>query len=253
MIEKVKGTIFNTGADLIVNTVNCDGIMGKGIALEFKLRYPGLFEEYKELCENGEIHVGKVYLHEVLGQKILSFPTKNHWRNPSKIEYIEEGLKDFARRYREFEIESVAFPGLGTSNGGLRWEVVFPLMEKYLSDLPIKVFICEDQSRAEGVEREMLTYLYRYVNQWELLEELSKRLRIRESVLIGIRDNFPKRFYQINDMKIVTKTSYEKLFKYLYSLCKNGTDALISKEKKETPVEKGISEQLTLFDDLNNL
>ena len=90
-------------------------------------------------------------------------------------------------------------------------------MEKYLSDLPIKVFICEDQSRAEGVEREMLTYLYRYVNQWELLEELSKRLRIRESVLIGIRDNFPKRFYQINDMKIVTKTSYEKLFKYLYS------------------------------------
>ena len=161
MIEKVKGTIFNTGADLIVNTVNCDGIMGKGIALEFKLRYPGLFEEYKELCENGEIQVGKVYLHEVQGQKILSFPTKNHWRNPSKIEYIEEGLKDFARRYREFEIESVAFPGLGTSNGGLRWDVVLPLMEKYLSDLPIKVFICEDKSRAEGVEREMLTYLYR--------------------------------------------------------------------------------------------
>ena len=119
MIKVTDSTVFNTNADCIVNTINCVGVMGRGIALEFALRYPELENQYIEQCQNKQIHTGKVYFYEIDGQKIINFPTKFHFKYPSEIEWIEQGLKYFVDNYEGWNIKSIAFPLLGASNGGL--------------------------------------------------------------------------------------------------------------------------------------
>lgn len=145
MIEKIcKGNIFNSKAQTIVNTVNCVGVMGKGIALVFKLRYPKMFDEYAGLCKKHMISPGKLWIYkgEPEAPWVLNFPTKFHWKYPSKIEYIESGLQKFVDTYKEKGITSIAFPMLGTHNGGLDKEEVRSLMERYLNkcDIPIEIY-----------------------------------------------------------------------------------------------------------------
>ena len=145
MIEKIcKGNIFNSKAQTIVNTVNCVGVMGKGIALVFKLRYPKMFDEYSGLCKKHMISPGKLWIYkgEPEAPWVLNFPTKFHWKYPSKIEYIESGLQKFVDTYKEKGITSIAFPMLGTHNGGLDKEEVRSLMERYLNkcDIPIEIY-----------------------------------------------------------------------------------------------------------------
>lgn len=142
MIRYLEGDIFKSPAQTIVNTVNTVGIMGKGIALAFKERYPEMFEEYKRKCEKRELTAGKLMIwNNAPDHKILLFPTKEHWRSPSKIEYIEKGLETFRKKYLDMGITSIAFPKLGTGNGGLKWEDVQPVMEKYLKRLVIDIYI----------------------------------------------------------------------------------------------------------------
>lgn len=142
MLRYVKQNIFNSPAQVIVNTVNTVGVMGKGIAKEYKDFYPDMFERYREFCEKEMFNIGQLWLYKTQNKWILNFPTKKHWRNPSKIEYIEQGLKKFVETYEVQNIKSISFPQLGVGNGGLNWEnEVKPLMEKYLSDLPIDIFI----------------------------------------------------------------------------------------------------------------
>lgn len=128
----------------IVNTINCVGVMGKGIALVFKLRYPDMFDIYKEYCRSKLITTGKLWLYKGDDSDpwVLNFPTKFHWKYPSKLEYIEEGLEKFVATYKEKGITSIAFPMLGTNNGGLDKSTVLPLMEKYLSqcDIPVEIY-----------------------------------------------------------------------------------------------------------------
>ncbi len=96
MITYIKGNIFDSPAQVLVNTVNTVGVMGKGIAKEFKRIYPDMFVKYRELCENKKLSVGQLWLYKTTNKLILNFPTKKHWRFPSKTEYIETGLKKFA-------------------------------------------------------------------------------------------------------------------------------------------------------------
>ena len=141
MIIKI-GNIFESKATTLVNTVNCVGVMGKGIALEFKKRYPAMFSEYVAMCQNGTVQPGKPYCHKDLcGVSIINFPTKNDWRSPSKLSYIISGLDWFTDNYESLGITSVAFPPLGCGNGGLPWDVVGPLMYSKLKGLPIDVEI----------------------------------------------------------------------------------------------------------------
>ena len=141
MIIKI-GNIFESHAKTLVNTVNCVGVMGKGIALEFKKRYPAMFEEYVQLCNKKELVPGRPYFYsDLYGNSIINFPTKDHWRSPSKFSYIVSGLDWFRDNYEKYGIESIAFPPLGCGNGGLPWNVVGPLMYKKLKDLPISVEI----------------------------------------------------------------------------------------------------------------
>lgn len=153
MLMYVQQDIFKSPAQVIVNTVNTVGVMGKGIAKRYKEIYPDMYKQYQKFCEQHLLEVGKLWIYKSDTKWILNFPTKKHWRNPSKIEYIEEGLKKFVETYEEKGITSVSFPQLGCGNGGLDWENdVRPLMEKYLKDLPIDVFVHIYSENTGGAE-----------------------------------------------------------------------------------------------------
>ena len=141
MIRYIEGDLFKSPAQVLVNTVNTVGVMGKGVALEFKKRYPEMFQIYKETCDKRRFRTGSLMLCYEPDHWILLFPTKEHWRNPSRMEYIEAGLSRFCRTYAEKGISSIAFPRLGCGNGELNWEDVRPVMEKYLKELPIDVYV----------------------------------------------------------------------------------------------------------------
>jgi len=132
-ITEIKGNIFESTCQTLVNTVNCVGLMGKGIALEFKNRFPEMYQNYKEICEKKALKPGLLHLYNKSTPWILNFPTKIHWKYPSKMEYIEFGLKKFVSTYKDRGITSIAFPELGSSLGGLNWNDVRSLMYDYLS------------------------------------------------------------------------------------------------------------------------
>ena len=135
MIKKIKGNIFNTNCQTLVNTVNCIGVMGKGMALECKLRFPEMFIKYKDSCDKKLFKPGYLQIYKNSKPWILNFPTKIHWKDPSKIEYLEDGLKKFQDEYLNKNISSIAFPLLGASLGGLSEELVYDTMTKYLEPL----------------------------------------------------------------------------------------------------------------------
>jgi len=142
MIAYVNGNLFESPAKVLVNAVNTVGVMGKGIAKDFKTIYPEMFKIYQKHCENGSFEVGKLMLYKTSNKWVLNFPTKTTWKLPSKLEYIEMGLEKFKKSYAEHGITSIAFPPLGCGNGELNWETqVRPLMEKYLNKIPIDVFV----------------------------------------------------------------------------------------------------------------
>lgn len=144
MIEYVRGDLLKSPAQVLVNTVNTVGIMGAGIALQFKEQYPKMFQKYQTLCKKKLLDVGKLYLWkstDTSNKEILLFPTKNHWLNLSELKWIEAGLQKFVENYERLNIKSIAFPKLGCGNGGLSWHDVKPVMEKYLEPLPIKIYV----------------------------------------------------------------------------------------------------------------
>jgi O-acetyl-ADP-ribose deacetylase (regulator of RNase III) len=142
VITYVQGNLFTSPAQTLVNTVNTVGVMGRGIARTFKRIYPEMFQEYQRLCEEHELTIGRLYLYKTTHKWVMNFPTKRHWRQPSRVEDVEAGLESFVARYADHGIASIAFPQLGCGNGGLDWEQqVRPLMERYLAALSIDVYI----------------------------------------------------------------------------------------------------------------
>ncbi len=141
MITYKHGNIFDSTMQCLVNPVNTVGVMGKGLALDFKQRYPAMFSSYVHLCNSKQLVVGNPHLwHDSFGFKVLLFPTKEHWRDPSQVRYIEDGLRVVSQAGLEDIIDSIAFPAIGCGFGGLDFETqVRPLLDKYLEDLPIDV------------------------------------------------------------------------------------------------------------------
>ncbi len=136
------GDIFKSRAQTLVNTVNCVGIMGKGIALEFKKRFPKMFKDYLKRCKRNEIHVGQPYIYKsLIGSQIVNFPTKEHWKSVSKVSDIERGLDFILDNYKEWGINSIAIPPLGCGNGQLEWRVVGPLIYSRAKQMGIPVEI----------------------------------------------------------------------------------------------------------------
>lgn len=147
MIKFKKGNIFESEAQALVNTVNTVGVMGKGIALQFKEKFPENYHSYKNACKKKEVGIGKMYttkVNQIAGPEyIINFPTKKHWRQPSKYEYIEEGLHDLVQQIEKLDIKSIAIPPLGAGQGGLDWAKVKRLIFKELENLPIDVEVYE--------------------------------------------------------------------------------------------------------------
>ncbi|MDE0679368.1 MAG: macro domain-containing protein [Gammaproteobacteria bacterium] len=163
MITYLSGDLFQSPANVLVNTVNTVGVMGKGIALKFKRIYPEMFEAYRDVCEQGELQIGRLFLYKTPNKWILNFPTKKHWRNPSRVEYIEAGLKKLRARYSEEGMTSIAFPELGCGNGELDFETqVKPLMERYLGNLSLPTFIYLSDVKTDPPEHKNV----RSIKQW---------------------------------------------------------------------------------------
>ena len=133
MIEYTKGNMFECNADCLVNTVNCEGYMGKGIAYQFKLKFPENNKSYMKACRTGALTIGKVHVYFEDGITIVNFPTKNKWRENSKIEYIEKGMDAFLELLSGLNVKKIAIPPLGCGNGGLEWKKVKNIIEKKLS------------------------------------------------------------------------------------------------------------------------
>ena len=177
MIRFVEGNIFDAHTDAIVNTVNLVGVMGKGLALQFKERFKHNYSEYKIACKNGTIAIGHSLVVEEYMQNrrflIINFPTKNHWRNPSKYEYVEKGLDNLIDIILEYDIKSIAIPPLGAGNGGLDWKRVRQIIIERMSQIECEILVYEpghvSQSVAKSVSltpaRALMLYILNRVRQ----------------------------------------------------------------------------------------
>ena len=155
MIKISQGNLIEAKAEALVNTVNTVGIMGKGIALQFKQAYPENFNAYQKACKTGEVKTGKMFtIHTgqmVNPHYIINFPTKQHWKEKSKIEYIESGLNDLVAQVKRLGIKTIAVPPLGCGNGGLDWNKVRPMIEKAFSQLPeVEVLLFAPEGAPNG-------------------------------------------------------------------------------------------------------
>ncbi len=145
MFKLLKGDLLEAQAEALVNTVNTKGVMGKGVALQFKRAFRENYKAYAAACERGEIEVGKIFVFD-LGtldhpRYIFNFPTKRHWRQRSRIEYVQTGLEDLVREVRVHDIQSIALPPLGCGYGGLDWDEVRVLIEEAANRLPEVEFL----------------------------------------------------------------------------------------------------------------
>lgn len=214
MIHKLTGNILESKAQALVNTVNTVGVMGKGIALQFKNQFPNNYKIYREACQKKQLQIGQLLVttEESLlsGSKvIINFPTKTHWRYPSEYEYIEKGLAALVQFIRENDIRSIAIPPLGAGNGGLDWGKVKPMIERSLQGLDCEVYLYEpthaikEMMKKERVKLTparamMLAVLYELVRNGEFVSEFAaekvayflQRLGAKEAFNLDFKPNF---------------------------------------------------------------
>lgn len=154
MIYYTTGNLLESDADALVNTVNTVGVMGKGIALMFKQRFPDNYCQYKAACGAGRVVTGSMFVTEVrelMGPRwVINFPTKQHWRDLSQLVWIEAGLQDLRRFLIEHKVKSAAIPGLGTGNGGLDWAEVRPLIGQILGSLDTEIVVYQPHDSQVG-------------------------------------------------------------------------------------------------------
>lgn len=157
MITFTQGNLLEARAEALVNTVNTVGVMGKGIALMFKERFDENFRRYAAACKAKEVQTGKMFVTQVAEldspRWIVNFPTKQHWRAPSRMEWVVEGLKDLRRFLIEHQVKSIAIPPLGAGNGGLEWAEVREQIERALGDLDIDILVFEPTKQYQNVAK----------------------------------------------------------------------------------------------------
>lgn len=214
MIQFKQANLLESDAQAIVNTVNTVGVMGKGIALQFKNQYPNNYKLYAMACKANEVVVGKMFVTEetsLLGGKkiIINFPTKTDWRKPSEYSYIESGLQDLVNVIQEKNIKSIAIPPLGAGNGGLDWNKVKELIEKYLKNLDCEVQIYQPNAIIqEALKKErvkltparamLLAVLFDLVKNGEFVSEFTaekiayflQRFGAKEAFKLEFQPNF---------------------------------------------------------------
>lgn len=205
MLTYHRTSLLESQAQTIVNTVNTVGVMGKGLAASLKARDPEMFRAYRRICDQGLLDIGKLWLWRLRSQWILNFPTKTQWRRPSKIEYIEAGLAKFVDQYEAKGIREIAFPRLGCGNGGLNWEDVRPLMDHYLSDLPIRIYIHDFDVELDIPEHKEYSPEYAQNSFHDFICDLGYAINLNEGKfkLLDNYENFSAKIVEKDDETVL--------------------------------------------------
>jgi O-acetyl-ADP-ribose deacetylase (regulator of RNase III)/uncharacterized protein YwgA len=228
VIIYTTGDLLKSSAEALVNTVNCEGYMGKGIAYQFKLKFPENNKDYVKACKTGELQIGKLHYFIEDGKIIVNFPTKNKWRAKSKIEYVEKGLDELIPLIDNLGIQSIAIPPLGAGNGGLVWSEVKTIIEKKLAvvDEKVQIYIFEPSQN--------------YVSQ----PKAEPNLSLSALILMSIKHHLNKfdtlrlqktAFY----MDVFSRESYFNFTRHKYGPYDNSI-AIISRNIKEFQKYHGV-------------
>lgn len=216
--RELSGNIFNSKADALVNTVNCVGVMGKGVALEFRRRYPEMFEAYKTICKKHALQPGQILPYTKKTPWVLNFAIKNDWKNPSKIEWIECCLDKFVKNYQRMGIKSAAFPWMGAMNGGISLDQIKKITRTYLSNIPdisIEVY---------DFDKTAVDPLFRKLKDIALVpdldvQKLSKTSTIQQHYLAriiqAVKGEKVRSLPLLIESGLVGKTNIEKLYAFL--------------------------------------
>lgn len=243
MIVKI-GNLFESKCSTIVNTVNCVGVMGKGIALEYKKRFPEMYLDYVRKCEEGKVKPGKPYYYRNLdGTGVLNFPTKDHWRSPSRLSYVIDGLDWFVANYEKYSIDSIAFPPLGCGNGGLSWAVVGPIMYQKLKKLPIEVEIYAPF----GTSQKELTeeFLTCNMSEQDIIGQSNSIVNPKWYLILQVVKELNERRYALK----VGRTIYQKI---CYVLTRNGVDTgFVFSKGSYGPFSSDVKESITALANAN--
>lgn len=206
------GNIFTSSCQTLVNTINCAGVMGAGIALECRLRWPRMHERYLELCVAGKIQPGLLWLHKTPERWILNFPTKKHWRFPTQEQYLHTGLQKLTSSWQQRGITSIALPLLGADKGGLNSEQSIALMQQHLTDLPIPVEIYRYDPKAPD---DLFLQLRRWMQTTDkrlVAEYANLRRNTLDKVLIAMERPEIRQLNQLAYVEGIGIKTLEKLF-----------------------------------------
>nr|WP_223250185.1 macro domain-containing protein [Lysobacter maris] len=216
--------MFESKASALVNTVNCVGVMGKGVAAEFKKRFPQMYEDYRDRCDRGLVQLGQPYVYrDLAGVIVVNFPTKGHWRSASRLSDIERGLDYLVNHLEEWGISSLAMPPLGCGNGGLDWAEVGPMIFRKLNSLSVDVEVYAPY----GTAKTKLTQEYlsapsqmsldgkgrkpeKLNPSWVVLVEVLRELQQQPYATPVGRTIFQKICYVVTEMGVPTNFSFGK-------------------------------------------
>jgi O-acetyl-ADP-ribose deacetylase (regulator of RNase III) len=212
-MQLIKGNLFTSPCQTLVNTVNCVGVMGAGIALEFKFRYPDMFSRYQEICLKKQLDIGKLWLYTESEKWVLNFPTKKHWKFPSQPGFLEQGLDKFMQTYEAKGIQSIAFPLLGAAKGGLSEDLVLSIMERYLSHCTIPVEVYQYDPNAEDDLYQSFKHRVLRSTESELMQHSGLRKQALNKLKAGLDNPRIKSISQLATQPGIGLVTLEKAFR----------------------------------------
>jgi O-acetyl-ADP-ribose deacetylase (regulator of RNase III) len=219
MITEKTGNIFTTKCQTIVNTVNCVGVMGAGIAYECRLRYPEMYQRYVKLCNQQLLDIGKLWLYTPPNNNekwILNFPTKSHWKYESKPEYLEKGLQKFVETYKEKKISSISFPLLGATNGGIPENVSLNIMQQYLkscNDIEIEIYHYDPLAYDDLFLN--FKKLWNEIPEKELSQQSKLRIDFVSKVKVALNDDEIRSLNKLLSVQGIGAVTLEKSFQFI--------------------------------------
>jgi O-acetyl-ADP-ribose deacetylase (regulator of RNase III) len=214
--REYRGNIFASRAQVLVNTVNCVGVMGKGVALEFRRRFPEMYADYRRVCEQGRLRPGQILPYRKSAPWILNFAVKDDWRHPSRMEWVESCLSKFTENYRVLGIKSVAMPWIGAMNGRLPWPEVHAMMVSYLSDLPdLDIEVVEFDPNAPDPLFERLHAVAEQFDAAEFAERASLSELTAATIMAAVKAGIARSLSDVLALDRLGSTSVDHLYQFL--------------------------------------
>lgn len=216
-IKEIRGNIFESSCQTLVNTVNCVGVMGRGIAFEYRHRFPEMYQVYATMCARGQLRPGLLHLWKAAESPwILNFPTKRHWKHPARMEYIEAGMSKFADSFQSRGITSIAFPELGTSLGGLRWRDVRESMYRHLK--PLANLEVEIYHFDPGAQDSLFDRFHQKVHRFDIQDfkdHLNLPLRQARLIRDAVRSEQITSMRSLQELRGIGEKSLAKIYTFL--------------------------------------